>query len=67
MAAFAWIKCMKVVDCQAMLKNNKIITRGGEHFGVGMEFVRLSMLDRHQKFELLVDRLAKIDSSRTPD
>lgn len=66
-AAFAWIRCMKVRDCQAMLKKNWIITRSGVHFGVGMEYVRLSMLERNQKFEMLVDRLARIDSSRTPD
>lgn len=50
-----------------MLKQNRIITRSGRHFGVGTEYVRLSMLERSQKFEMLVDRLARIDSSRTPD
>lgn len=65
--AFAWIRCKKVADCQALLKQNRIITRSGRHFGVGLEYVRLSMLERDQKFEMLVDRLARIDSSRTPD
>ncbi|KAG0565203.1 hypothetical protein KC19_8G172900 [Ceratodon purpureus] len=65
--AFAWIRCKKVLDCQDLLKKNRIITRSGRHFGVGREYVRLSMLERNQKFEMMVDRLARIDSSRTPD
>lgn len=58
---------MKVEDCQDLLKQRRIITRGGRHFGVGADYVRLSMLERNQKFEMMVDRLASIDSSRTPD
>lgn len=64
--AFAWLRCLKAADCQEMLKARRIVTRSGRHFGVGAEFVRLSMLDRNRKFEMLVDRLARIDSSRTP-
>lgn len=64
--AFAWLRCLKAKDCEEMLKTRRIITRSGRHFGVGAEFVRLSMLDRSRKFEMLVDRLARIDSSRTP-
>lgn len=65
--AFAWLRCRKVVDCEAFLKENRIISRSGRHFGVGTEYVRLSMLERNQKFEMLLSRLARIDSSRTPD
>lgn len=56
-----------MVDCEAFLKENRIISRSGRHFGVGTEYVRLSMLERNQKFEMLLSRLARIDSSRTPD
>lgn len=65
--AFAWLRCNKVTDCQAFLKKKGIITRSGRYFGAGLEYVRLSMLERSQSFEILVDRLAKMDSARTPD
>lgn len=65
--AFAWLRCKKTADCQAFLKERRIITRSGRHFGAGAEFVRLSMLERNQKFEMLVDRLARVEASRTPD
>lgn len=64
--AFAWLRCLKAIDCELALKARGIVARSGHHFGVGAEFVRVSMLDRNRKFEMLVDRLAHIDSSRTP-
>ncbi|KAH9531264.1 hypothetical protein CY35_19G029100 [Sphagnum magellanicum] len=60
--AFAWLQCNKEVDCQAFLKSRGIISRSGRHFGVGPEFVRLSMLERSHSFELVVQRLASCSS-----
>jgi len=60
--AFAWLQCNKEVDCEAFLKARGIISRSGRHFGVGPEFVRLSMLERSHSFELVVQRLASCSS-----
>lgn len=60
-AAFAWLKCEGgIEDCEAFLKENKILTRGGKHFGADTKYVRVSMLDRDQAFDLFVRRLASI-------
>lgn len=63
--AFAWLKCemgMGMDDCESFLRESKILTRGGKHFGVGSEYVRISMLDTDEKFDLFTDRLSKIKS-----
>ncbi|KAG7951857.1 hypothetical protein I3843_12G029200 [Carya illinoinensis] len=59
--AFAWMKCERdIEDCESFLQGHKIFTRGGEHFGFGTEYVRISMLDRDDNFHLLVKRLSAI-------
>lgn len=62
--AFAWLKCEDdhVEDCESFLRGYKILTRGGRHFGVGPKYVRISMLDRDNNFDLFVKRLCTIQS-----
>lgn len=61
--AFAWLKCEgEVEDCEMFLKKHKILTRGGRHFGEDPKYVRVSMLDRDETFELFVQRLSSIYS-----
>lgn len=59
-AAFLWLKCKAEEDCQQLLKDNKIIARGGAVFGVSTQYVRVSMLDRHPLFDLLLARLGSL-------
>ncbi|RRT72873.1 hypothetical protein BHE74_00002128 [Ensete ventricosum] len=57
--AFAWLKCEKeeVEDCEGFLRKHKILTRSGRHFGVEPKYVRISMLDRDETFDLFIERL----------
>ncbi|KAJ8771799.1 hypothetical protein K2173_026976 [Erythroxylum novogranatense] len=60
-AAFAWLKCEEPIeDCEAFLREHKILTRSGRHFGVSPEYVRISMLDRDENIDLFIERLSKI-------
>ncbi|KAK3037545.1 hypothetical protein RJ639_030353 [Escallonia herrerae] len=59
--AFAWLKCEgEIEDCESFIRKHKILTRGGKHFGVSPKYVRISMLDRDEKFNLFTERLSKI-------
>eukprot|EP01018_Ginkgo_biloba_P009831 Gb_19963 [translate_table: standard] len=62
--AFAWLKCEgkedEDKDCEKLLRSNGIITRSGRHFGAPPTYVRLSILDRNQTFNILIDRLSSI-------
>ncbi|XP_050223355.1 tryptophan aminotransferase-related protein 2 isoform X1 [Mercurialis annua] len=59
--AFAWLKCEESIeDCEKFLRSNGILTRSGKHFGVGPQYVRISLLDRDDTFELFIDRLSNI-------
>lgn len=59
--AFAWLKCeQEIEDCESFLKGNKILTRSGKHFGFSPKYVRISMLDRDENYNLFVERLSKI-------
>ncbi|XP_076947580.1 tryptophan aminotransferase-related protein 2-like [Bidens hawaiensis] len=61
--AFAWLKCEgEVDDCEGFLRRNKILTRGGKHFGASMKYVRMSMLSREKEFKILTRRLPAIVS-----
>ncbi|XAR50218.1 L-tryptophan--pyruvate aminotransferase [Bertholletia excelsa] len=61
--AFAWLKCEgQVEDCESFLRSHRIITRGGNHFGVSPKYVRISMLSRDEVFDLFTDRLSAIQS-----
>lgn len=59
-AAFLWLRCKAEEDCGQLLKDHKIIARGGPAFGVSSQYVRVSMLDRHPLFNLLLARLASL-------
>lgn len=58
--AFAWLKCEKdeIEDLESFLKEKKMIVRGGSRFGAETRYVRISMLDHDEIFNLLVERLA---------
>ncbi|KAK9108155.1 hypothetical protein Syun_024166 [Stephania yunnanensis] len=59
--AFAWLKCgEEIEDCESFLKNHKIITRSGRHFGENSKYVRISMLDKDNTFNLLLQRMSTI-------
>lgn len=55
--AFAWLRCEMDDDCHAVFKANRILTRSGIHFGSSSKYVRISMVDRDNVFELFVKRL----------
>ena len=59
-AAFAWLKCEDVEDCELFLRQHNILTRAGRHFGDDSRYVRVSMLDRDDNFLLFVRRLSMI-------
>lgn len=60
-AAFAWLKCERDIDdCESFLRGYRILARGGKHFGVSPKYVRVSMLDRDNNFNLFVKRLSTI-------
>ncbi|XP_008464530.2 tryptophan aminotransferase-related protein 2-like [Cucumis melo] len=62
--AFAWLKCDRddIDDCENFLRRHKILTRSGKHFGVGSKYVRISMLDREETYNLFIERLSQISS-----
>ncbi|KAG1342848.1 tryptophan aminotransferase-related protein 1 [Cocos nucifera] len=61
--AFAWLKCEKegIEDCESFLRSHGMLTRSGRHFGVEPKYVRVSMLDRDETFELLIERLSSLN------
>lgn len=61
--AFAWLKCERdIEDCESFLRSHNILTRGGKHFGVGPEYVRISMMARDEIFDRFTQRLSMISS-----
>ncbi|RZC53647.1 hypothetical protein C5167_012501 [Papaver somniferum] len=66
---FAWLKCNleNVEDCESLIKGNlKILVRGGKNFGMdNKKYVRISLLDQEDKFQILLDRLATVSSAST--
>ncbi|CAK8566730.1 unnamed protein product [Lathyrus sativus] len=59
--AFAWLKCEgNVEDCESFLREHKILTRSGRHFGVSPKYVRISMLDTDENFSQFLERLSSI-------
>ncbi|TVU17288.1 hypothetical protein EJB05_33308, partial [Eragrostis curvula] len=59
-APFAWLRCEKenTDDLEGFLREEKIITRGGTRFGADGRFVRISMLDTDEAFNVFIERLA---------
>ncbi|PSS07755.1 Tryptophan aminotransferase-related protein [Actinidia chinensis var. chinensis] len=59
--SFAWLKCEgEIEDCESFLRCHRILTRGGKHFGVCPKYVRISMLERDEMFDLFTERLSQI-------
>ncbi|RWR94068.1 L-tryptophan--pyruvate aminotransferase 1-like protein [Cinnamomum micranthum f. kanehirae] len=57
---FAWLKYEKGEDGEDLLRKYNIVVRSGKHFGVGPEYVRASMIDRDETFDLLIERLLEM-------
>ncbi|GAA0184717.1 transaminase [Lithospermum erythrorhizon] len=62
-SAFAWLKCERVEHCANFFKQYNIYVRDGSFFGTSSNFVRISMLDRPEKFEMFIQRLMSIINS----
>jgi len=60
LAAFMWLKCVDVEDCETFLRGHKILTRSGRQFGASPKYVRISMLDTDETFIELIERLSAI-------
>lgn len=59
--AFAWLKCEgEMEDCEGFLREHKILTRSGKHFGESAKYVRISILPRDEIFNQLTERLSSI-------
>ncbi|XP_057804294.1 tryptophan aminotransferase-related protein 2-like [Salvia miltiorrhiza] len=62
--AFAWLKCEgETEDCEGFLRDHKVLTRSGKHFGESAKHVRISVLPRDEVFDQFTERLAGITSS----
>ncbi|CAA0826689.1 Tryptophan aminotransferase-related protein 2 [Striga hermonthica] len=60
--AFAWLKCEgETEDCEGFLRDHKILTRSGKHFGESAKYVRISILPRVEVFDQFIERLASIN------
>uniref|UniRef100_A0A0A9GGW1 Alliinase C-terminal domain-containing protein n=1 Tax=Arundo donax TaxID=35708 RepID=A0A0A9GGW1_ARUDO len=60
--AFAWLRCdgEDVEDCASFLLSHKILTRSGSQFGADPRYVRVSMLDRDDAYDIFVRRLSSL-------
>lgn len=58
--AFAWLKSKDGLNCDDLLREFKIVTRGGTNFGVDSNYTRISMLSPDEEFNLLLERLSAI-------
>lgn len=63
-AAFAWLKCEagEDKDCHNVLREADIIGRKGAAFGVENRYVRLSVVNSKDDFDLLLQRLKDLVS-----
>lgn len=62
--AYGWLKCEMVddQDCEAVLRKEGIISRGGLTFGADARYTRLSLLKTQDDFELLMQKMEAIIS-----
>ncbi|KAE8716557.1 L-tryptophan--pyruvate aminotransferase 1 [Hibiscus syriacus] len=58
--AFAWLKTKDGLNCDNLLRESKIVTRGGTNFGVDLDYTRISMLSLDEEFNLFLERLGAI-------
>ncbi|KAG9138031.1 hypothetical protein Leryth_001291 [Lithospermum erythrorhizon] len=64
LSAFAWLKCeSEVENCAEFLKQHNIYVRDGSFLGSSSKFVRISMLDKTEKFELFIQRLSIMNTA----
>ncbi|KAL8161628.1 hypothetical protein V2J09_013117 [Rumex salicifolius] len=55
---FAWMECKEGEDGCALMKEQKIVGRSGTRFGVDNKYVRISMLDTEESFNIFLQRMA---------
>lgn len=61
--AFAWLKCEgDIENCESFVRDHKILTRSGKHFGMSPTYVRISMLDQDSNYDLFIKRLLAMRS-----
>ncbi|KAK6242131.1 Alliinase [Theobroma cacao] len=58
--AFAWLRSKEGLNCDNLLREHNIVTRGGTTFGVGSKYTRISMLSPDEEFNLFLERLSAI-------
>ncbi|KAJ1701094.1 hypothetical protein LUZ63_000873 [Rhynchospora breviuscula] len=60
---FAWLRCedQTIEDLEVFFKTLNILTRNGRQFGVGPEYVRVSMLDRDANFDVFIKRISSLE------
>ena len=58
--AFAWLKSKDGLNCDNLLREHKIVTRGGTNFGVESNYTRISMLSSDEEFNLFLERFSAI-------
>ncbi|KAL5723919.1 L-tryptophan--pyruvate aminotransferase [Ranunculus cassubicifolius] len=57
--AFAWLESKgEIEDSESYFKSHNILTRTGKFFGMNKKYVRVSMLDRDETFNILLERLS---------
>ena len=47
-------------NCAGFLRGHKILTRSGDQFGADPRYVRVSMLDRDDAYDIFISRLASL-------
>jgi len=60
--AYGWLKCEREEDrdCEAALRDEGIISRGGEDYEAGSRYTRLSLIKTQDDFELLMQKMEAI-------
>lgn len=59
-AAFAWLGCKEEMDLESLLKENNVLTRGGDQCGSDKKYVRVNMIGPNNDFEEFLHRLLTI-------
>ncbi|MQL75573.1 hypothetical protein Taro_007954 [Colocasia esculenta] len=64
--AYAWLKCERAADrdCYAVVTAGGIIPRRGTLFGADSNYVRLSLIRSQDDFNLMLQRMKELASSR---
>lgn len=61
-AAYLWMRCEWPSDtnCEQLFRDNGVSGRGGPNYGVGLEWIRFSLLCRQTTFEYLMERVNRV-------